>query len=86
MSLGIQGNILQAIQFLNADVTCSVRINEYLTDFYPVTQGLKQGCGLSPTLFSIYVNDQGPELQCLLKVKEDLSKVFRFQHAISNAK
>ena len=28
----------------------------------------------------------GPELQCLLKVKEDLSKVLIFQHAILDAK
>ena len=30
--------------------------------------------------------DQGPKLQCLLKVKEDLSLVLIFQHAILNAK
>ena len=28
----------------------------------------------------------GPELQCLLKVKEDLSKVLIFHHDILNAK
>ena len=28
----------------------------------------------------------GPELQCLLKVKEDLSNVLIFQHAILDAK
>ena len=28
----------------------------------------------------------GPELQCLLKVKQDLRKVLIFQHAIFNAK
>ena len=33
-----------------------------------------------------YVCRTGPDLQCLLKVKEDLSKVLIFQHAISNAK
>ena len=57
--------ILQAIQSLYVDVTCSVRINEYFTDFFPVTQGLKQGCGLSPTLFSIYVNDLVTEINAL---------------------
>ena len=65
MSLGVQGKILQAIQSLYVDVTCSVRINEYFTDFFPVTQGLKQGCGLSPTLFSIYVNDLVTEINAL---------------------
>ena len=37
-------------------------------------------------LFSIIYGNQGPELQCLLKVKQDLSKVLIFQHAILNAK
>ena len=32
------------------------------------------------------VIEQGPELQCLLKVKQDLSKVLIFQYAILNAK
>ena len=31
-------------------------------------------------------SDQGPELQCLLKVKAYLSLVLIFQHAILNAK
>ena len=39
---------------------------------------------LSP-VFS-FGNLQGPELQCLLKVKEDLSYVLIFQHAILDAK
>ena len=34
----------------------------------------------------ILVVAQGPELQCLLKVKQDLSLVLIFQHAILNAK
>ena len=62
MSLGIHGKILQAMQSICRNVSCSVRINEYLNDFFPVTQGLKQGCGLSPTLFSIYVNDLVTEI------------------------
>ena len=33
-----------------------------------------------------YIEDLGPELQCLLKVKEDLSYVLIFQLAISNVK
>ena len=31
------------------------------------------------------LRNQGPELQCLLKVKQDLSKVLIFQHYILNA-
>ena len=36
--------------------------------------------------FESQFNDKGPELQCLLKVKQDLSFVLIFQHAILNAK
>ena len=34
----------------------------------------------------VSITDQGSELQCLLKVKEDLSLVLIFQHVILNAK
>ena len=57
--------ILHAIQSLFVDATCSVRINEYFTDFFPVTQGIKQGCGLSQTLFSIYANDLVTKINAL---------------------
>ena len=59
MSLGIQSKILYV------DVTCSIRIDEYFTDFFSVAQCLKQGCGLSPTLFSIYVIDLVTEINAL---------------------
>ena len=36
---------------------------------------------LSFNVFKLYIVVQGPELQFLLKVKEDLSKVLIFQHA-----
>ena len=65
MSLGIHGKILQAIQSLYVNVSCAVKVNEHFTDFFPVKQGLKQGCGLSPALFSIYINDLAAEINAL---------------------
>ncbi len=38
-------------------VTCSVRLNGIYTDWFNVNIGVKQGCILSPTLFSISIND-----------------------------
>ncbi len=31
-------------------------INGTLTDWFPVTLGLKQGCTISQTLFNLYIN------------------------------
>ncbi len=52
----MHGKILKAMQSLYSDVSCAVRVNNDLTDWFNVGQGVKQGCGLSPTLFSMYVN------------------------------
>ena len=63
MSLGITGKILKAIQSLYTEVQCVVKVNDYLTPFIDVPQGVKQGCKLSPTLFSLYINDLANEIK-----------------------
>ena len=57
LKAGTHGNILYAIQSLYKAVSCAVSINGALTEWFPVRQGVKQGCGLSPTLFPNYTND-----------------------------
>ncbi|MCG8113538.1 MAG: reverse transcriptase family protein [Candidatus Thiodiazotropha taylori] len=65
MSLGINGKILKAVQSLYENVNCVVKINDHSTPFIDVHQGVKEGCKLSPTLFSLYVNDLAQEIKSL---------------------
>ena len=39
------------------NVKCCVRVNGALTDWFPVNLGVKQGCIISPLLFSMYINE-----------------------------
>lgn len=42
-----------------------VRINNSYTDVFGVSSGVRQGCVLSPTLFSVYINDLVHEINSL---------------------
>ena len=65
MKIGINGRILDAIQSLYVNVQSTVKVNEMFSPWFPVSNGLKQGCKISPTLFSIYINDLAQEINDL---------------------
>jgi hypothetical protein len=64
---GINGKMYWAIKSLyNGNQAC-IKINNYLTDWFDCTFGVRQGDTLSPTLFSLYINDLVNEINSLNK-------------------
>ena len=65
MKIGINGRILEAIQSLYANVQSTVKVNDLFSPWFPVSNGVRQGCKISPTLFSVYINDLAQEINGL---------------------
>jgi len=60
--IGMSAKIITLLSLLYSQNTCQVWDGSKLSDPFPVNQGLRQGCPLSPTLFSLYVNDLADSL------------------------
>ena len=54
---GIRGNFLKAIQGIYTSLLSCVRNNGELSEYFECPIGLKQGCLLSPKLFSIFISE-----------------------------
>ena len=60
--LNIVGNFLSVLKNMYSQTLCFVKIDKMMTQFFPYTKGVRQGCPLSPLLFNIYLNDLVPNL------------------------
>ena len=50
---GFGGRILSFLQAAYRSLTCEVKVGEMMSDSFAVSRGLRQGCVLSPLLFSL---------------------------------
>ena len=72
---------MDAIQSLYESVQCTVKVNDMFSPWFPVTHGVKQGCKISPTLFSVYINDLAQEiirLNCGVNLDDIVISVFLY--------
>ena len=63
----IDGKIYFAIKSLYSSNQACIKLNNYLTDWFDCKNGVRQGDTLSPTLFSIFINDLADEIKSLSK-------------------
>ena len=57
LNYNINGNFFNTIKNIYINDQACLKINNKVSDSFPVNQGVKQGCILSPLLFNIFMSD-----------------------------
>ena len=60
---GIKGRLYDAIKSIYRDSSACVKLRNAETEYFSISSGVKQGDNLSPTLFSMYLNDLALEIK-----------------------
>lgn len=59
---GLSGTFFNALKAIYFSVVSCIKVNNHTTDFFNCPLGLKQGCTLSPSLFSLFINEIATEM------------------------
>ena len=62
VATGVHFTFVNAIKAIYEKALSCVRMNDEFTDMFECPRGLRQGCVLSPTLFSVIVNELATEV------------------------
>ncbi|MCP4337615.1 MAG: reverse transcriptase family protein, partial [Desulfobulbaceae bacterium] len=60
---GVPGKLLRAVKSLYEGARAAVRVESEQSEFFELNVGLKQGCVMSPWLFSVYMDGVMKEIQ-----------------------
>ena len=55
--MGLGGRLITFMEAAYKDVKCEVRVGEAMSEAFEVRAWLRQGCVLSPILFSLYIDE-----------------------------
>ena len=75
-SFGIRGKALKWIKEFLSNRRQRVRVNDSISSWKPVISGIPQGSILGPILFTLYVNDIPAQLQSIISMYADDTKLF----------
>lgn len=63
ISAGVDGIFYKAVKALYKNPVACVQVNDMRTGWFPTPLGVKQGDVLSPTLFSLFINDLAQQIK-----------------------
>ena len=53
---GLEGRMVEFLRAAYQECKCQVKVGDMVSESFDVVKGLRQGCVLSPVLFSLYIN------------------------------
>ena len=64
-AFGVGEGFLNWVKALYSDISSSVLVNQFITESFPVTRSVRQGCSLSPLLYVLMLEP------VLIKIRND---------------
>ena len=61
--LGLQGRLAEFLRATYTELKCEAKVGEKYSEPFSAKNGLRQGCILSPLLFSLYINSLIAEMK-----------------------